>query len=306
MKKLAPRRSRYTARPRRLRAPFVSKMSDRFAVLPQYLLPKRGLTVLMGLGASKEGGALTTAVIRWFIGRYGVDMNEAADPDPTHYRTFNAFFTRALKPGARPLAQADLLCPVDGAISQFGALQGDRLLQAKGHDYTTRALVGGDAALAAPFEHGHFATLYLSPKDYHRIHMPCAGRLRRMVHVPGDLFSVNPITARGVPGLFARNERVVCVFDTAFGPFVLALVGATIVGSMATVWHGVVNPPRSGTLREWRYDDSPVELKQGDEMGRFLLGSTVVMLFPRGPLRFNPAWVPGGAVRMGQAMAAWS
>ena len=281
-------------------------MSDRFAVLPQYLLPKRGLTVLMGLGASKEGGALTTAVIRWFIGRYGVDMNEAADPDPTHYRTFNAFFTRALKPGVRPLAQADLLCPVDGAISQFGALQGDRLLQAKGHDYTTRALVGGDAALAALFEHGHFATLYLSPKDYHRIHMPCAGRLRRMVHVPGELFSVNPTTARGVPGLFARNERVVCVFDTAFGPFVLALVGATIVGSMATVWHGVVNPPRSGQLREWRYDDSPVELKQGDEMGRFLLGSTVVMLFPRGPLRFNPAWAPDGAVRMGQAMAAWS
>jgi len=281
-------------------------MPDRFAVLPQYLLPKRGLTVLMGLGASKEGGALTTAVIRWFIGRYGVDMNEAADPDPTHYRTFNAFFTRALKPGARPLAEADLLCPVDGAISQFGALQGDRLLQAKGHDYTTRALVGGDAALAALFEHGHFATLYLSPKDYHRIHMPCAGRLRRMVHVPGELFSVNPTTARGVPGLFARNERVVCVFDTAFGPFVLALVGATIVGSMATVWHGVVNPPRSGQLREWRYDDSPVELKQGDEMGRFLLGSTVVMLFPRGPLRFNPAWAPGGAVRMGQAMAAWS
>ena len=281
-------------------------MSDRFAVLPQYLLPKRGLTVLMGLGASKEGGALTTAVIRWFIGRYGVDMNEAADPDPTHYRTFNAFFTRALKPGVRPLAQADLLCPVDGAISQFGALQGDRLLQAKGHDYTTRALVGGDAALAALFEHGHFATLYLSPKDYHRIHMPCAGRLRRMVHVPGELFSVNPTTARGVPGLFARNERVVCVFDTAFGPFVLALVGATIVGSMATVWHGVVNPPRSGQLREWRYDDSPVELKQGDEMGRFLLGSTVVMLFPRGPLRFNPAWAPNGAVRMGQAMAAWS
>ena len=281
-------------------------MPDRFAVLPQYLLPKRGLTVLMGLGASKEGGALTTAVIRWFIGRYGVDMNEAADPDPTHYRTFNAFFTRALKPGVRPLAQADLLCPVDGAISQFGALQGDRLLQAKGHDYTTRALVGGDAALAALFEHGHFATLYLSPKDYHRIHMPCAGRLRRMVHVPGELFSVNPTTARGVPGLFARNERVVCVFDTAFGPFVLALVGATIVGSMATVWHGVVNPPRSGQLREWRYDDSPVELKQGDEMGRFLLGSTVVMLFPRGPLRFNPAWAPNGAVRMGQAMAAWS
>jgi phosphatidylserine decarboxylase len=278
-------------------------MSDRFAVLPQYLLPKRGLTVLMGHGASREGGALTTSVIRWFIRRYGVDMSEAADPDPAHYRTFNAFFTRALKPGARPLAQADFVCPVDGAISQFGALEGERLVQAKGHHYSAQALVGGDAALAAQFEHGHFATLYLSPKDYHRIHMPCAGRLRRMVHVPGDLFSVNPTTARGVPGLFARNERVVCVFDTAFGPFVLALVGATIVGSMATVWHGVVNPPRPGRLREWRYDEAPVELKQGDEMGRFLLGSTVVMLWPPGPLRFNAGWAPGGAVRMGQPMA---
>jgi phosphatidylserine decarboxylase len=280
-------------------------MSDRFAVLPQYLLPKRGLTVLMGRGASREGGATTTAVIRWFIRRYGVDMNEAADADPTHYRTFNEFFTRALKDGVRPLAQADFVCPVDGAISQFGALEGNRLLQAKGHHYTAQALIGGDAALAARFDGGHFATLYLSPKDYHRIHMPCSARLTRMVHVPGDLFSVNPVTARGVPGLFARNERVVCVFDTAFGPFVLALVGATIVGSMATVWHGVVNPPRPGTLREWRYDGAPVELKQGAEMGRFLLGSTVVMLWPRGPLRFNPAWAPGGTVRMGQLMADW-
>jgi phosphatidylserine decarboxylase len=280
-------------------------MSDRFAVLPQYLLPKRGLTVLMGRGASRAGGATTTAVIRWFIRRYGVDMSEAADPDPAHYRTFNEFFTRALKPGVRPLAQADFVCPVDGAISQFGALEGNRLLQAKGHHYTAQALVGGDAALAAHFDGGHFATLYLSPKDYHRIHMPCSARLTRMVHVPGDLFSVNPVTARAVPGLFARNERVVCVFDTAFGPFVLALVGATIVGSMATVWHGVVNPPRSSRLREWRYDDAPVELKQGDEMGRFLLGSTVVMLWPRGPLRFNAGWAPGGAVRLGQVMADW-
>jgi phosphatidylserine decarboxylase len=278
-------------------------MSDRFAVLPQYLLPKRGLTVLMGHGASRAGGATTTAVIRWFIRRYGVDMSEAADPDPAHYRTFNEFFTRALKPGVRPLAQADFVCPVDGAISQFGALDGNRLLQAKGHHYTAQALLGGDAALAASFEGGHFATLYLSPKDYHRIHMPCGARLTRMVHVPGDLFSVNPVTARAVPGLFARNERVVCVFDTAFGPFVLVLVGATIVGSMATVWHGVVNPPRPGRLREWRYDDAPVLLQQGDEMGRFLLGSTAVMLWPRGPLRFNAGWAPGGAVRLGQAMA---
>lgn len=280
-------------------------MSDRLAVLPQYLLPKQALTSLAGAVARSKGGATTTALIRWFIGRYGVDMNEAANPDPAAYASFNDFFTRALKPGVRPMAQADLVCPVDGAISQFGAIDGERIFQAKGHEYTATALVGGDRALAAQFDGGHFATLYLSPRDYHRIHMPCAGRLRRMVHVPGALFSVNPTTARGVPGLFARNERVVCVFDGEHGPWVLVLVGATIVGSMATVWHGVVNPPRPGTLREWRYDDQDVRLAQGDEMGRFLLGSTVVLLFPKGPLAFNPAWAPGGAIRLGEPMANW-
>ena len=279
-------------------------MSDRLAVLPQYLLPKQALTAFMGRLAGARGGASTTAVIGWFVRRYGVNMAEAAEPDIGRYATFNDFFTRALQPGARPLASADWLCPVDGAISQFGPLDGERLLQAKGHHYTATALVGGDAALARQFTGGHFATLYLSPRDYHRIHMPAAGRLRRMIHVPGDLFSVNPTTARGVPGLFARNERVVCVFDGEHGPFVMVLVGATVVGSMATTWHGVVNPPRPGTLREWRYDDRDLRLAQGDEMGRFLLGSTVVMLFPPGPLSFNPAWAPGGALRMGQAMAA--
>ena len=278
--------------------------SDRLAVLPQYLLPKRLLTTLAGRAAAARAGAATTRVIRWFVARYGVNMAEAADPDIGAYASFNDFFTRALAPGARPLARADLLCPVDGAISRFGAIDGDRIVQAKGHRYTTRALVGGDAALAAAFDGGWFATLYLSPKDYHRIHMPCDGRLRRMIHVPGALFSVNPVTARGVPGLFARNERVVCVFDGGAGPFVMVLVGATIVGSMATVWHGVVNPPRPGRLREWRYDDAPVDLAQGAEMGRFLLGSTVVLLLPPGPLRFSPAWAPGGAIRMGEAMAA--
>jgi phosphatidylserine decarboxylase len=277
--------------------------SDRLAVLPQYLLPKRLLTELAGRAAAARGGAATQAVIRWFVARYGVNMAEAAEPDLAAYPSFNEFFTRALKPGARPLAAADLLCPVDGAISQFGAIDGDRIFQAKGHDYTVRALLGGDAALAEAFAGGWFATLYLSPKDYHRIHMPCAGRLRRMIHVPGALFSVNPVTARGVPGLFARNERVVCLFDGAAGPFVLVLVGATIVGSMATVWHGVVNPPRPGAVREWRYDETPVELAQGAEMGRFLLGSTVVLLLPRGPLRFDPAWSPGAPIRVGTPMA---
>ena len=278
-------------------------------ILLQHLLPKQALTSLAGVVAGAHGGAATTALIRGFVRRYGVNMAEAAQPDPAAYPTFNAFFTRALKPGARPLARAELICPVDGAISQFGAIDGDRIFQAKGHHYTAQALVGGDAALAAHFHGGLFATLYLSPKDYHRIHMPCAGRLLRMIHVPGDLFSVNPATARGVPGLFARNERVVCVFDGATGPWVLVLVGATIVGSMATAWHGVVNPPRPGTVREWAYHDQDIRLAQGQEMGRFLLGSTVVMLFPAAPagsarLVFNPAWAPGLPIQLGQVMAA--
>lgn len=294
-------------------------MLDRLAVLPQYLLPQQALTAFMGRIAHARAGHWTTALIRHFITRYGVDMSEAAQPDPAAYPTFNEFFTRALRPGARPLARADWICPVDGAISQFGAIERDQIFQAKGHHYSTTALLGGDAALASQFEHGHFATIYLSPRDYHRIHMPCAGRLRQMIHVPGALFSVNPTTARGVPGLFARNERVVCVFDTVgkhASPFVMVLVGATIVGSMATVWHGQVNPPRVGQLRSWNYPVHPVHsahakdskdsvvLKQGQEMGRFLLGSTVVLLFPKSTsLHFNPDWAAAVPVRLGQSMA---
>jgi phosphatidylserine decarboxylase len=293
--------ARYT---RRLHHERAATVSDRLAVLPQYLLPKQALTAFAGKVASAQAGALTTLLIRRFVARYGVNMAEAAEPDLAHYKTFNEFFTRPLKAGARPLAAADLICPVDGAISQFGSIERDQIFQAKGHHYSTTALVGGDATLAAQFEHGHFATLYLSPKDYHRIHMPGDGRLTRMIQVPGPLFSVNPATARGVPGLFARNERVVCVFEGPRGPFVLVLVGATIVGSMATVWHGVVNPPRVREVREWRYDDAkPVVLRKGEEMGRFLLGSTVVLLYPRSGLAFNPAWQPGGGIRLGEAMA---
>jgi len=277
--------------------------AERLFVGSQYLLPKQLITAFAGRVASVRGGALTTHMISRFIERYGVDMSEAANPDPASYATFNEFFTRPLKAGARPLARADLICPVDGAISQLGRINKDQILQAKGHHYSTTALVGGDAQLGAVFEDGHFATIYLSPKDYHRIHMPCAGRLKRMIYVPGALFSVNPATARGVPGLFARNERVVCEFDTAHGPFVLVLVGATVVGSMATTWHGVINPPRSAAVREWGYGQQKIQLKQGEEMGRFLLGSTVVMLWPRGPLQFGTGWTPGSPVRMGQAMA---
>ncbi|MDO8346916.1 MAG: archaetidylserine decarboxylase [Rugosibacter sp.] len=277
-------------------------MSDRLAVLLQYLLPKQALTRFAGTVAGIRGGVWTARLIKWFIGRYQVNMAEAMQSDIRSYATFNDFFTRALKSNARPLASAEFTCPVDGAISQFGAIDHNQLFQAKGHTYSTTALVGGDADLAAQFADGSFATIYLSPKDYHRIHMPCDGRLTRMIYVPGDLFSVNPVTARGVPGLFARNERVVCVFDSEHGPFVLTLVGATIVGSMATVWHGLVNPPRTADVRVWQYDNEPVLLKKGDEMGRFLLGSTVVMLFKKDTLQFNSQWAPALPVRMGESM----
>jgi len=279
-------------------------MPERLAVLLQYLLPKQALTALAGRVAGWRGGAVTTALIGWFVRRYRVNMAEAARPELASYASFNEFFTRELQAGVRPLAAAALVCPVDGAISQFGRIAGQQIFQAKGHHFSSTALLGGDAALAAQFDDGHFATLYLSPRDYHRIHMPCDGVLQRMMYVPGALFSVNPATARGVPGLFARNERVVCVFQGAAGPFVLVLVGATIVGSMATVWHGVVNPPRSGRLADIRYGRQDVSLRQGAEMGRFLLGSTVVMLFPKGALQFNPAWQPGAPVRLGEAMAS--
>lgn len=279
-------------------------MSDRLKVLPQYLYPKRTLTAIAKTCASAEAGAVTTALIRWFVGHYKVDMSEAENADIHAYRTFNQFFTRALRPGVRPLSAADYVCPVDGSISQFGKIRHDQIVQAKAHNYSTRALVGGDATLSSRFHDGSFATLYLSPRDYHRVHMPCAGRLTRMIYVPGTLFSVNPATALGVPNLFARNERVVCIFDGARGPFVLALVGATIVGSMETVWHGVVNPKRDGEVREWHYADREIAFAKGDEMGRFSLGSTVVMLFPQSSnLAFNPAWAPERHVRLGETMA---
>ena len=277
-------------------------LRDRLFVLAQHGMPKQALTRFAEFVANSRA-PWTRGIIPWFIRKYGVDMNEAARPDPADYACFNDFFTRALREGARPLADAPFVSPVDGTVIDCVQLDGDTLLQVKGHPYSARALVGGDAALVDLFDGGEAISIYLSPKDYHRIHMPCAGRLRRMVHVPGSLYSVNPATVAGVPGLFARNERVVCLFDSDFGPFVLTLVGAMVVGSMQTVWHGLINPPRSGTLREWRYDDQDIRLARGEEMGRFLLGSTVVMLFPKGVLRARADWLPGRSVRMGEAMA---
>ena len=267
------------------------------------MLPKRGLTAFAGRVAGAERGALTTRLIRWFVGKYAVDMSEAENPDISSYSSFNAFFTRPLKAGARPITEADFACPVDGAISQLGAIDDHRILQAKGHFFTTTELLGGDTALAAKFRNGSFANVYLSPKDYHRIHMPCDGRLASMTYVPGSLFSVNPTTARGVPNLFARNERVICVFESAeHGPFAMVLVGATIVGSMATVWHGIVRPKPANKIMRWTYGDQNIALKKGEEMGRFLLGSTVIMLFPQDSIAFSADWSPEKSVRLGETM----
>lgn len=271
----------------------------------QYILPKHAITVLAGKLANLAAGKLTTAVIAWFVKRYKVNMLEALDPNISSYSTFNEFFTRPLKVDARPLAKTDFICPVDGAISQFGPIHADQIFQAKGHHYSTTALLGGDAQAANKYENGHFACLYLSPKDYHRIHMPCSGKLLKMTYVPGALFSVNPATAQGVPGLFARNERVVCEFHSEeHGNFVMVLVGATIVGSMATVWHGIVNPPRSSNIRTWSYDQQNIQLQQGEEMGKFLLGSTVVMLFQKDTLKFNKIWSSAKFVQLGEEMGS--
>lgn len=269
----------------------------------QYMLPKQAITVLAGKLANLTAGKLTTSVISWFVKRYKVNMLEALDPNISSYKTFNEFFTRPLKADARPFANVDFICPVDGAISQFGPIHADQIFQAKGHHYSTTALLGGNANAASKYENGHFACLYLSPKDYHRIHMPCSGKLLKMTYVPGALFSVNPATAQGVPGLFARNERVICEFySEEHGNFVIVLVGATIVGSIATVWHGIVNPPRSNNIRTWDYQQQNIQLNQGEEMGKFLLGSTVVMLFQKNTLKFNPIWNPAKFVQLGEEM----
>ena len=281
----------------------MSSMGDQAFIALQKLLPQHLLSRTVGSLAASEQPWLKNLLIQRFARRYDIDMSLAANPDLTSYPSFNAFFTRPLRDGVRPIdmASGSIACPADGAISQLGRIDGDAVFQAKGQSFSLRQLIGVDS-LAEPFAGGSFATVYLSPRDYHRVHMPLAGTLTDTVYVPGELFSVNAVTADHVPGLFARNERVVCLFDTAYGPFVLVLVGATVVGSMATVWHGTVNPPRPGRITDWHYQDQAIALKQGEEMGRFLLGSTVVMLFPRQTILFNPGWHPGKALRMGEAM----
>ena len=282
-------------------------MFDKLFVLSQYITPQLRVSNLAGrLADNDRSPALKNRVIKWFIGRYGVDMSEAAEPNPEAYATFNDFFTRELKPGIRPLADGEktLVSPVDGAISQLGQVTGDRVFQAKGQSFSLSELLGGEEATTAPFADGEFSTIYLSPKDYHRIHMPMAGTLRQMIHVPGKLFSVNPVTAENVPNLFARNERVVCIFDTASGPMALVLVGAMIVGSVETRWAGVVVPGSRQVTSTLYEGEQAISFDKGEEMGRFRLGSTVIMVMPKGSVSWNSDQVAGKTVRMGEAFGA--
>ncbi len=284
-------------------------MFDKLFVLSQYITPQLAISRLAGrLADYDQSPALKNRVIKWFIGRYGVDMSEAAESDPEAYPSFNAFFTRALKPGIRPLAEGDktLISPVDGAISQLGKVTGDRVFQAKSQSFSLSELLGGDEQTTKPFAGGEFSTIYLAPKDYHRIHMPIAGTLREMIHIPGKLFSVNPVTAENVPNLFARNERVVCIFDTEAGPMAMVLVGAMIVGSVETRWDGVV-VPSGNQVTATRYEgEQAIRFAKGEEMGRFRLGSTVILVMPKGTVTWNSNQVAGKTVRMGEAFGALS
>ncbi|GAA5443522.1 phosphatidylserine decarboxylase proenzyme [Microbulbifer sp. NBRC 101763] len=272
-----------------------------FATL-QYLTPQHAFSRAAGWLANTQIKSIKDPFTRWFVDKYGVNMQEAKETDCTAYRTFNDFFTRELKEGVRPIVSGEhsLACPADGAISQLGGIHNGRIFQAKGHDYSLLELVGGDPELAAQFNDGHFATVYLSPKDYHRVHMPMAGTLRSMIYVPGQLFSVNTVTAENVPRLFARNERLVCVFDTAAGPMAMILVGAMIVAGIETVWAGQVTPHKRDVRSTNYLDTAPIHLKKGEEMGRFKLGSTVIMLFGKEQVRWLDSLDAETTVRMGE------
>ena len=281
---------------------------NRVKVQLQHVMPKYAISRAMGKFAAAEAGWFTQVFIRWFIRQYKIDMSEAILEQPSDYKTFNEFFTRYLKPELRPLLANEphlFAHPVDGAISQLGDIDDDRIFQAKGHDYSLLELLGGDTEAAEQFHDGEFATIYLAPKDYHRIHMPCDGVLRKMIYVPGDLYSVNPLTVAHVPNLFARNERVIAIFDGEFGPFAMILVGATIVASIGTVWSGTVTPPKGTDVHTWHYPasgDQAIRLKKGEEMGHFKLGSTVILLFPDDVIDFDDDLEPGSVTRMGEIL----
>lgn len=283
-----------------------TSLSNYLKALPFYFIPHHALSGLIFFLARIEWSPVKTLALNIYLSLHKVNMDEAVETDPYAYKNLNAFFTRALKENARPQAEGEntLLCPVDGAVSQAQAINDGRIFQAKGRDYSLLELVGGKEKLAAPFENGSFATLYLSPRDYHRIHMPCAGKLTDMVYVPGRLFSVAPHTVSVIPRLFARNERLVCAFDTEFGPMIMILVGAVNVSAIDTVWAGTVTPPSKRSILHTEYHAGEVSLNKGDEMGRFNLGSTVIMLLPEN-VKLDDSIVAENTVRLGQALASF-
>lgn len=280
-------------------------LPDSFKVKAQYCLPKHLISRVVGKVAAAELGWFTHKLISLFVKQFNVDMSEAQHEHPQDYKSFNEFFTRPLKPECRTIdsSESSLVYPVDGCVSQLGKIEAGQLIQAKGHHYSARDLLGGDGTLAAQFDGGEFMTIYLSPRDYHRIHMPLGATLSEMIYVPGELFSVNPLTAENVPGLFARNERVVAIFDSPQGKVAMVLVGATIVASIETIWAGTVTPPPGKQVRRWHYSEQDATerfLAKGDEMGRFKLGSTVVMLFEKEGVQFDTDIAPGTVTRLGQ------
>ena len=281
-----------------------SSLRDNLFVLLQYLLPQHPISRLVHWFVRLRLQWLKNLVGRWFIRHFKVNMSEAVEEDITAYPDFNSFFTRALKPDVRPLAtEANaVLSPVDGAVSQAGRIEGEAIFQAKGHSYSLNTLLGNSDSWSDKFKNGLFATLYLSPRDYHRIHMPLSGTLEHVIHVPGRLFSVNPVTTRKVPGLFARNERVACLFNTEHGPMGMVLVGAINVASIETVWQGVITPPAGKRIQSWDYHDKGVALKAGEEMGRFNMGSTVILLFGAEQVDWVNSVKAQAPVRMGELL----
>jgi phosphatidylserine decarboxylase len=283
-------------------------LTEKAFVLLQYALPHHVLSRLMGKFTYCENPIVKNLMIRKISAAYQIDLSDALEPDAGTYRSFNAFFTRPLKPEARPIASeaGSIASPADGFLSQKGPIQRGSIIQAKGFDYSVDDLLGGSSERAAPFHGGSFATIYLSPRDYHRLHMPLKGTLREMIHVPGRLFSVNDATTRNVPGLFARNERVVALFETEVGPMALILVGAIFVASIETVWHGVVTPPTRRGVQSFSYDGDSIVIDKGAEMGRFNMGSTIIALFGNPNVTFDAEITSGSAVRMGQAIGSFN
>jgi len=283
-----------------------NKIMEKIKTAYQYNLPQHGITRLVGKLAASKNQLIKKTFINWFLKQYPINMTEAANEDPNSYATFNQFFTRALKPGVRPLDNKPdaIISPVDGKVSQAGKIINGNIFQAKGHSFTLSELIGDQAEFVDQYQAGEFATLYLAPKDYHRIHMPVAAELIAMTYVPGRLFSVNPATARTIPRLFARNERVIAHFKTDLGPMAMILVGATIVGSIETTWSGVVTPPTGPTVKTWHYKASQHSFKKGDEMGRFLLGSTVILLFGKDKITWSDTCTADTPIQMGRVLAS--